>query len=360
MSQNRSHTTGLGEDEDEDDDEDDLDSGGREDEGEEDDDNEDDEDDEDGRNNEDDEDDRNDGDMYVDEDAELENRQSTPPRTPHPRRTASVPDLGPPPTRPRSSVSFGGVVISQRSKRSTFSRDHEDDESEPTRTPSWTLGTKHPDFLHNSQEYFLGVPGGEQWERLLERYVRFEGLSSSSDVCFCTCFPVIIANLLTSYQVLGRIKAKPRPDQIGWWFKHGRRQFIERSIPEIKSLENYERVWFKWWTAMQPEWRDVDSWPFSQDEGDINDWGNLIHGGKDGLYVVVVSLAWWVHARDPVKESLLDDAIADVSWVLDQLVSSLLSSTTTAKSAPPPRTHARETQLARSAVIGPPKKRQRI
>ena len=65
------------------------------------------------------------------------------------------------------------------------------------------------------------------------------------------------------------------------------------------------------------------SWPFSQDEAVIRDWGQLSLGSKDGLFLVVMTLAWWVHAQDPVVDSKLYDAISDVSWVMNHLITSL-------------------------------------
>ena len=40
------------------------------------------------------------------------------------------------------------------------------------------------------------------------------------------------------------------------------------------------------------------SWPFAQEE-DAGDWGDLPNGGKDGLFLVVLSLGWWIDVRDP-------------------------------------------------------------
>ena len=112
---------------------------------------------------------------------------------------------------------------------------------------------------------------------------------------------------------------------------------------------------------MQPEWRDVDSWPFSQDEGNIGSWGNLIYGGKDGLYIVVVTLAWWICSRDPTyKGSILNDAIANVSWVFDHLISLLLSSTTATQLDLLPHTHSTEKRIVGSVKTGPPAKCVRV
>jgi hypothetical protein len=52
----------------------------------------------------------------------------------------------------------------------------------PTHTPSWVLGDNHTAHVHSAAPFLLAVPGGREWQRLLKRYIRFEGLSPSIDV----------------------------------------------------------------------------------------------------------------------------------------------------------------------------------
>ena len=109
---------------------------------------------------------------------------------------------------------------------------------------------------------------------------------------------------------------------MAWWFKHGRRQFGKKNIPSISSLQDFEDKWIQWWSAAQPQWRDTRNWPF--EKGDIiGEWGDLLDGGKDGLFLIIVSLGWWIQAQDPTKEPKVNNAIMDVSWVTDKLVSRL-------------------------------------
>jgi len=115
---------------------------------------------------------------------------------------------------------------------------------------------------------------------------------------------------------------RPRPDELGWWFKHGRR-LVKKNIPTIGSIDKFQADWVAWWSVTQPQWRQTSSWPFEQGDAAGRDWGTLLNGGKDGLFLVVVSLGWWINARDPAVDSRVDDAVADVTWVLDNLVSTL-------------------------------------
>ena len=125
-----------------------------------------------------------------------------------------------------------------------------------------------------------------------------------------------------------------RPNEISWWFQIGRRRFGEKNIPTIDSVEEFEASWIKWWTAGQPEWRDTEDWPFEMGDATGKDWCNLPDGGKDGIFVVIVSLAWWVCARGSSGGRKLDEALTDVTWVLDGLISYLSTCAITPDSPP--------------------------
>ena len=118
----------------------------------------------------------------------------------------------------------------------------------------------------------------------------------------------------------------PRPGELTRWLKSGRWLATPKSIPHIESLKDFEDNWVQWWSASQPKWHKTERWPFAQEitVGE-RDWGVLSGGGKDGLFLVMVSLGWWVHRRGPSTDSKLDNAIADVAWVIDNLISFLSS-----------------------------------
>lgn len=45
-----------------------------------------------------------------------------------------------------------------------------------------SLGQQHRHYVHSAASYLAGIPGGPLWEKLLERYILFEGLSSARSV----------------------------------------------------------------------------------------------------------------------------------------------------------------------------------
>ena len=101
--------------------------------------------------------------------------------------------------------------------------------------------------------------------------------------------------LLTIPQASDKLPTQHHPQEVGWWFHIGRRLYGRKNIPVISSIDEFEAQWIQWWSGAQPKGRDVGRWPFSQGET-TGDWGKLLSGGKDGLFLIVMSLGWWAHA----------------------------------------------------------------
>lgn len=76
---------------------------------------------------------------------------------------------------------------------------------------------------------------------------------------------------------------------------------------------------------MQPQWRGVDEWPFSREDTNC-DWSPLLQGGVNGLYLVVISLGWWILAawkvneEKPAEWTQVIDVLRDVDWVFERLL----------------------------------------
>ena len=124
----------------------------------------------------------------------------------------------------------------------------------------------------------------------------------------------------------------------------------------IESVQMYEDEWVQWWTKAQPDWRSIETWPFPKDDPGTEDWGSLFSSGKDGLYIVVMSLSWWAHALDPAVDFKIYDAVSDVSWVMEQLIISLTDDDTFLDSSPSTSPFLPPTKCRQSFKVGPPKK----
>jgi len=75
-----------------------------------------------------------------------------------------------------------------------------------------------------------------------------------------------------------------------------------------------------WWIAIQPKWRLADDGSFIYSMLAGEDWHSLHKGSSSGLYIIVITLSWWV------KTLTLDDshihiwtAVHDITWVIDQV-----------------------------------------
>ena len=112
---------------------------------------------------------------------------------------------------------------------------------------------------------------------------------------------------------------------------------------------------------LQPEWGHEGSWPLLRDSLASGPWDDILIGGKDGLFVMIMMLSWWIlsGAQGEGSNSQLEEAVADISWVLLNLVSVLSSHGWPAPSSSVSQSvSARRSQCAPllAVKIGPPTK----
>ncbi|KAJ3521327.1 hypothetical protein NM688_g9029 [Phlebia brevispora] len=75
-----------------------------------------------------------------------------------------------------------------------------------------------------------------------------------------------------------------RPPEIGTWIQYARKISI---VP--KDPNTYVTQWWKWWTAINPGWREIrDGRPVI---GGAGDWSALYRSGRNGFLTVLASLA---------------------------------------------------------------------
>ena len=88
------------------------------------------------------------------------------------------------------------------------------------------------------------------------------------------------------------------------------------------SLSEYEEFWITWWSVIQPEWQQVGSWPFTQASSSTSLWDDILLGGKDSLFIIIMSLAWWFIKWSGGSSGPMEpkNVILDISWVLSNLV----------------------------------------
>ncbi|TDL18310.1 hypothetical protein BD410DRAFT_694254, partial [Rickenella mellea] len=89
-----------------------------------------------------------------------------------------------------------------------------------------------------------------------------------------------------------RLGTTERPVEVHVWLKSGRNI---ASIPQFDDISEFASQWRKWWTSLQPAVRipSPAGWPLLRPtNGDI-DWSRLRYGGRNGLFIVIVTLFWW-------------------------------------------------------------------
>jgi hypothetical protein len=118
-----------------------------------------------------------------------------------------------------------------------------------------------------------------------------------------------------------------RPQEIDSWLKYGRKL---QAMPDLtKSAEDFGKRWMEWWAALQPEWRGEGP-EFATDIPEVAEWTELIKGGPNGFFLIVLSYGWWgagaVDAELNEVQPAFDqwkEAFLDLDWVLRCMVEKL-------------------------------------
>ena len=69
---------------------------------------------------------------------------------------------------------------------------------------------------------------------------------------------------------------------------------------------------------MQPSWRN-DGKPLGCEVPCGESWQTLRKGGTSGIYVVVISLSWWVKAQHDKRDVDAWTLVDDLLWVIQEL-----------------------------------------
>ena len=101
------------------------------------------------------------------------------------------------------------------------------------------------------------------------------------------------------------------------WLRGGRKF---NAPPIISKLSTYTEAWWVWWNSLQPDWRQGSASatlvPVSGEK-----WSRTYIGGSNGVFVVILTLAWWIaKLGGEVKDKGLVAAVDDVKWVIGTMV----------------------------------------
>ncbi|KAF7976999.1 hypothetical protein HWV62_4926 [Athelia sp. TMB] len=136
---------------------------------------------------------------------------------------------------------------------------------------------------------------GDEWSACIHAYVALLKDMNCVDMSAC-------------------LSTDQRPLEIGAWINRARK--LDKPPKIAKS---YLAGWMRWWCALQPAWRRGSGvLPPSLYFCEVGEWGPLRNCGKNGLYLVMLSAAWYGHAFG--RESDWVTAVIDIRRALEGMV----------------------------------------
>ena len=108
-------------------------------------------------------------------------------------------------------------------------------------------------------------------------------------------------------------------------------------VPFVSNISSYCSDWMTWWTLCQPAWRQEQGWPLPRDNNDTASWFKVGGRGQNGLFLAVLSTAWWAYSIKTEEEWVkFDEAVDDIDWVIACVVGYLKVFLATKPSERPP------------------------
>ncbi len=124
------------------------------------------------------------------------------------------------------------------------------------------------------------------------------------------------------YMEAGILSSEGRPPCVGAWIARARSPRYQPALSR-SNLEDLDRSFWRWWTALQPIYRQGlsnDGHVLSQTSGDME---GIRRPGRNGLLSVLAALWFWGSTPQVELSTTLGSwasAVDDVSWVLEELL----------------------------------------
>ncbi|KAH7917656.1 hypothetical protein BV22DRAFT_990801, partial [Leucogyrophana mollusca] len=138
-------------------------------------------------------------------------------------------------------------------------------------------------WITNFDKYFHEQQfGGKKWRLLVNLWVRLKELLQYPDGSVSTYHP-------------NWISSSGHPKEIGLWIKCSHP--LRLQLCKVADTLLYVKAWHTWWRTMQPTWRKTDTNPDSPlrqlDNQEFGGWSDICRGGKNGFFMVILSLVLW-------------------------------------------------------------------
>ncbi|EIN04408.1 hypothetical protein PUNSTDRAFT_138449 [Punctularia strigosozonata HHB-11173 SS5] len=168
-------------------------------------------------------------------------------------------------------------------------------DSATSKTIADAVAGPYPEWFTSSMSWMDSLEhGGLAFKRLLAAYADFEISLGFAET-----------KALTT--------SKKRPEAVRHWLGRGRKL---TKPPPTGPATSHLQNWTAWWCDIQPSWREGTELPLRRPtmSGTIPEW-SAQRGGPNGLYMVVLCLAWCLIAEGSVPGGF-DSACDDVAWML--------------------------------------------
>ncbi|OJT05534.1 hypothetical protein TRAPUB_3650 [Trametes pubescens] len=161
--------------------------------------------------------------------------------------------------------------------------------------------TGAPTWVQEAKTYLTSVSSEDRWLSAVNEWLQFEsamGYPNAEDSRLCV---------------------RHRPLQIRQWVQKHRRY---DSLPSISQVAQYGASCQLWWSTLQPSARaKMSDGKLSRKRLGEDVWMPLRQGGCNGLFLVLISIAWWIGAAGDDTQDLRAalDMADDLVWVFSQI-----------------------------------------
>ncbi len=161
-----------------------------------------------------------------------------------------------------------------------------------------------------------------------------------------------------------------RPKAVLAWTR--RKECDPADAPEF-DVSEFGGEMRKWWSTLMPKWRhpscttttdaakNDSEWPLKRNTPDTESWSKVRKVGPNGLFLVLLGLAWWkgATAGGGGARREYSSVAEDVAWVIGNVVKDVIPFASRERQADPPAPPASSAETTASPTAGTTTKRGR-
>ncbi|TFK80100.1 hypothetical protein K466DRAFT_504480, partial [Polyporus arcularius HHB13444] len=178
-----------------------------------------------------------------------------------------------------------------------------------------------PKWIVDARDYLYSVSEEEWWRELVSVWLQFEEALGYAD----------------GQNQANWLAPKGRPEEVAYWIRRGRKY---EKPPKVNSIPTFVNAFRKWWMRLQPSTRRApeSAWPMPRvAPPSLDAWSDVRRGGSNGLFMVVMCLAWWTTALGGDADTAdIKEAVGDVVWACEQMAPTLAAHTPPLAPTPTP------------------------